>query len=594
MTHKEKAEQLLKQQYHCSQALFGAFADDFQMNLKTAFKISTCFGGGMRQGGVCGCVSSSLMILGLAMGFYDSQDRDREIYSNQKTEEFIRRFAQRMNGCMNCRDILGKDITNPEDMAVIRKEGLFSRQCPKAIHVSIEILEEMLESYLKDMVESALEVEDIPENQNLKNALLNMNKLHTFRKNVNNLLFSSTRGIGFIQFDISKFKLINDLYGEKFGDEVLYFITDQLKQLCHKNQFYANLRGDVFMVVTEYNQKKDLVDFVRRLDAHICTFKNVTLRISYGIYRVDDKNMELRQMEDRTNMARRAAKKNVLTNISFYKEQYKDSLYSRKFIEENMQTAIENRQFQMYLQPKYSITKNEIVGAEALVRWSHPERGMIYPDQFIPIIEENGFIKKVDYYIWREACLFIKKCQDANVLPCPVSVNVSRIHLKDNECIQVLSELIRQNNIPKSLLELEITETAGNYQVSQKALKLKEEGYTLLMDDFGSGYSSLNILLETPFDVIKLDRKFMENMMVSAKGKLILEQVVSMAHKLKLGLLAEGVETQEQIDLLRKIGCDQVQGYYYAKPMPEESFFALLKKQRLLSPSPKTNFITSY
>lgn len=198
MTHKEKAEQLLKQQYHCSQALFGAFADDFQMNLKTAFKISTCFGGGMRQGGVCGCVSSSLMILGLAMGFYDSQDRDREIYSNQKTEEFIRRFAQRMNGCMNCRDILGKDITNPEDMAVIRKEGLFSRQCPKAIHVSIEILEEMLESYLKDMVESALEVEDIPENQNLKNALLNMNKLHTFRKNVNNLLFSSTRGIGFI------------------------------------------------------------------------------------------------------------------------------------------------------------------------------------------------------------------------------------------------------------------------------------------------------------------------------------------------------------------------------------------------------------
>lgn len=154
--------------------------------------------------------------------------------------------------------------------------------------------------------------------------------------------------------------------------------------------------------------------------------------------------------------------------------------------------------------------------------------------------------------------------------------------------------MIRQNNIPKSLLELEITETAGNYQVSQKALKLKEEGYTLLMDDFGSGYSSLNILLETPFDVIKLDRKFMENMMVSAKGKLILEQVVSMAHKLKLGLLAEGVETQEQIDLLRKIGCDQVQGYYYAKPMPEESFFALLKKQRLLSPSPKTNFITSY
>ncbi len=583
MTHKEKAEQLLKQQYHCSQALFGAFAEDFHMDLKTAFKISTCFGGGMRQGGLCGCIASSLMVLGLAMGFYDAQDRERELYSNQKTDEFIRRFKAKMNGCMDCRDILGKDITKPEDMAVIRQEGLILRQCPKAIHASIEILEDMLESYLKDMVESALEIEDIPDNQNLKNAVSNMNKLHAFRKNANNLLFASKRGIGFIQFDVSKFKIINDLYGEKFGDEVLYFITRQLKEICSKNQFFANLRGDVFMVVTEYDQKKDLVEFVNRLDARICSFKSVPLRISYGIYRVEDKSMELRQMEDRTNLARRAAKKNVLTNMVFYKEQFKDSLYSRKFIEENMQSAIEKQEFKMYLQPKYSITRNEIVGAEALVRWRHPERGMIYPDQFIPVIEENGFIRKVDYYIWREACLFIKKCQNAGIMPCPVSVNVSRVHLQDNDCIQILSDLIKKSGIPKSMLELEITETAGNYQVSQKALQLKEEGYTLLMDDFGSGYSSLNILLETPFDVIKLDKKFMENMMVSMKGRLILEQVVSMADKLKLGLLAEGVETQEQIDLLRKIGCDQVQGYYYAKPMPEEDFFALLKKQQYAS-----------
>ena len=132
----------------------------------------------------------------------------------------------------------------------------------------------------------------------------------------------------------------------------------------------------------------------------------------------------------------------------------------------------------------------------------------------------------------------------------------------------------------KELLELEITESADNQQVSMKALQLKEEGFTLLMDDFGSGYSSLNILLETPFDVIKLDKKFMENMMVSSKGRLILEQIVSMANKLELGLLAEGVETKEQIEQLQSIGCDQVQGYYYAKPMPEEEFFALLQKQQ--------------
>ena len=139
--------------------------------------------------------------------------------------------------------------------------------------------------------------------------------------------------------------------------------------------------------------------------------------------------------------------------------------------------------------------------------------------------------------------------------------------------------MIAESGISKKLLELEITETADNQQVSMKAFQLKDEGFTLLMDDFGSGYSSLNILLETPFDVIKLDRKFIENMMVSGKGRMILEQVVSMADKLELGLLAEGVETKDQIDLLQRIGCDQVQGYYYAKPMPEDAFFELLKEQ---------------
>ena len=186
--------------------------------------------------------------------------------------------------------------------------------------------------------------------------------------------------------------------------------------------------------------------------------------------------------------------------------------------------------------------------------------------------------KKVDYYIWEKACHFIKKCTDIGISSCPISVNVSRIHLRDNECIQVLSDMIKENGISKKLLELEITETADNQQVSMKAFQLKEEGFTLLMDDFGSGYSSLNILLETPFDVIKLDRKFIENMMVSEKGKMILEQVVSMADKLELGLLAEGVETKEQVDVLQNIGCDQVQGYYYAKPMPEDDFFELLKR----------------
>lgn len=580
MTHQEKAEQLLHQQYHCSQALFGAFAEDFGLDLKTAFKISTCFGGGMRQGSVCGCITASLMVLGMAMGFYDSQDKELEIYGNKKTTEFIKRFTEKMNGSIKCRDILGKDISKPEEVLDIRREGLILKKCPHAISASIEILEEMLAGYLKDMTETSINIEDIPHDDEMMLMLKNMGRLRRFRRNVNNLLFSARHQVGIIQFDIRKFKIVNDLYGEKFGDEVLYFIRRKLREICHEQQYFINVRSDVFMVVMEYEKEEELVEFIQKLDAQISSFKNVKLQMSYGVYTVEDREMELRQMEDRASMARRAAKDSILTNILFYKEQFKELLYNRKFIEENMQAAINERQFMMYLQPKYSIAKNEIIGAEALVRWRHPERGMIYPNQFIPIIEENGFVKKVDYYIWAEACCFIKKCEAAGVVPCPVSVNVSRIHLKDNECIEVLSDMIESNNIPKPLLELEITETADDLQISRKALQLKEEGFTLLMDDFGSGYSSLNVLLETPFDVIKLDRKFMENMMVSNKGRLILEQVVLMADKLELGILAEGVETAEQVELLRNIGCDQVQGFYYAKPMPEDEFFELLKKQQ--------------
>ncbi len=360
---------------------------------------------------------------------------------------------------------------------------------------------------------------------------------------------------------------------------MLDFILKQLEEVCAEKQFYVNLRSDVFMVATEYDREEELEEFIHKLNRRISTFKNITLQMSYGVYAVEDRQMELRQMEDRAGMARKAAKDSVMGNIVFYKEQFKDSLYNRRFVEANMQPAIVKRQYLMYLQPKYSIAKNEIIGAEALVRWKHPERGMIYPDQFIPIIEENGFIRKVDYYIWEEACRFIRRCREEGFADCPISVNVSRAHLRDDECIWILDDMIRKNGIPKKLLELEITETVDDQQVSSKAFRLKEEGYKLLMDDFGSGYSSLNILLETPFDVIKLDKKFMENMMVSGKGRLILEQVVSMANKLELGLLAEGVETREQVELLRNIGCDQVQGYYYAKPMLAEDFFKLLKSQ---------------
>lgn len=578
MTHLEKAVQLQRDGYHCSQAIVGAFAEELGYNIKDAFKISTCFGGGMREGGICGCITASFMVLGMSLGFYDPQDKALEMYGNKKAEEFLALFKERMNGDITCKKILGYNISEPDDLAVIRKEGLMPKLCPRAMGVCIGILEEMLEEYRTRKDEFLNETDE--ETVSAESSVVRMDKRHEFMRNVAKLLDDESKNVAFIQFDIRRFKIINDLYGEKFGDQVLFFIEDTLRILCRENKYYMNLRADLFIVVMTYDTYEELNDFIALLEKQFESFKKVKLQLIFGIYIVEDRNMEFRQMEDRAAMARKAAKREGITNKLFYQEKFKELLYTRKFIEENMKTAIAEKQFQMYLQPKYSISQNKIVGAEALVRWIHPQRGMVYPNEFIPIIEENGFIRKVDYYIWEEAGRFIRKCSDLGITDCPISVNVSRQHLKDTEFINVLMNDIENLGIDKSLLELEITETANNEQITKVAEMIKEDGFTLLMDDFGSGYSSLNVLLETPFDVLKLDKKFMDNMMASKKGTLILEHVVAMAKKLELGLLAEGVETKEQVELLSEIGCDRVQGYYYAKPMPQEEFFEMLLEDR--------------
>lgn len=578
MTHTERANELLKQDYHCSQALFGAFAGDLGLDIKTALKLSTCFGVGMRQGDVCGCVTASLMILGMAFGFDDPQDRELEVFGNKKTEEFIALFKEAMGGSYLCKDILHTDVSRPEGMARMRQEGLKFKICPHALAASIEILERMLAEYQNN--KQSVDMMILRENNGMASGLRNSNQMVNFRRNALDLLNHSESKIAFIQFDIRRFKVINDIYGEKIGDEILDFVTEGLRRICGERQYYVSLRGDVFLIVTQYEQEAELTAFVNRIRQMLGNFKGIKIQYTFGIYMVNDRKMELRQMGDRAAMARMAAKESVMKDVVFYQEKFKELLYMRRFIEENMKAAIAQRQFQMYLQPKYSISHNAIVGAEALVRWLHPVKGIIYPSEFIPVLEENGFIRNVDYYIWEEACRFIKRCEEEGMEGCPVSVNVSRHHLVEDEFIEVLDGLIDKMGIDKHSLELEITETVNNQQVSEMSNRLKDEGFMLLMDDFGSGYSSLSILLETPFDVIKIDKKFMENMLISKKGKLILEQVVAMAGKLDLGLLAEGVETREQVEFLKEIGCDMVQGFYYAKPMPAEEFYELLKQDR--------------
>ena len=376
----------------------------------------------------------------------------------------------------------------------------------------------------------------------------------------------------FIQFDVAKFKMVLADYGEEKSSELLNYFISTLKVICNKNQLYSRLSADIFMILTPYEDEKELRDFVELLDEHLHGYENLSYRIVYGICYIGDISEGIRQYEDAAAMARQSIKDNALQKVAFYNEDLKRKISVTKFIEDNMEHALENGEFIMYLQPKCNISDEKIVGAEALVRWDMPGHGIIPPNDFVPVFEKNGFIVKMDQYIWEEACKLIRKWIDSGVTPIPISINVSRRHFVNTEFIQVLNHLIEKYDIPKKYLEIEITETVDESGIGESMEILKEDGFRLLMDDFGSGYSSLNTLKDTQFDVLKIDRTFLNDFIGSDRGQKIVEHTIKMAKSIGIDLIAEGVETKEQADFLNDCGCSIAQGFYYAKPMPVDLF----------------------
>ena len=376
----------------------------------------------------------------------------------------------------------------------------------------------------------------------------------------------------FIQFDVRSFKSINYNYGDKTGDRILQYLNDSLELLCNEDQIYCRLSADVFMIFTTYHDVDQLIAFVKFLDINLCHFEDITYQLAFGIYIVTDKTLPTRKMGDAAALARQALKKYPLETYMFYKEELRKRSNSLEFIQHDMQHALENHEFVMYLQPKYSISQNKVIGAEALVRWVHPEKGLIPPCEFIPVFEENGFIANVDQHIWHTACRTLRKWIDAGITPVPISVNVSRTYLDKREITDYIDELMEHYQLPKYLLELEITESVENRAAENAIERFKRQGYTLLMDDFGSGYSSLNMLKNTPFDTLKIDREFLSEFMNSDRGQKIITHTIRMSQDIGLGLVAEGVENQAQADFLSFCGCDTAQGFHYSKPIPLEEF----------------------
>ncbi len=380
------------------------------------------------------------------------------------------------------------------------------------------------------------------------------------------------RKYALVQFDVVKFKMINEMYGEQFGDEILNFFIESLQVLCNKDQLFVRLTADVFMILVPHEDRQEILDFIETVRKALSGFKGIDYQLVFGVSYVEDVNGILRKYGDRAAMARQSIKGNALQHVAFYDNKMKDMIYNRKYLEDHMESALENHEFVMYLQPKYNMENNRIVGAEALVRWVRKDGKVIPPSDFVPFFEKNGFVTKMDAFIWEEACKLIREWMDQGKEVFPISVNMSRKHFQSEDYLDTLRRLIDTYRIPKEYLEIEITETVDENETHDNIMRLKEEGFTLLMDDFGSGYSSLNVLKDTHFDIIKIDRAFLQDFLGSDRGQKIVENIVRMTSAIGLPMVAEGVETKEQAESLLQYGCNVAQGFYYARPMTVEDF----------------------
>lgn len=411
-------------------------------------------------------------------------------------------------------------------------------------------------------------------------ALTGLYNRSTFCRKTADFLRQNPNGTyNMVQFDIERFKVINELYGNFMGDRILLLIAEGLQKCLKDKGTYGRLEADHFAVCLPAGTEE--LQYVReQMDKSLASVKiEQKINLYYGVYTVEDRDMSVDLMCDRANLALRTVKGNSNRSYAVYNDELYQVVLSEQQLTNSMEEALLQRQFEVYYQPVVDLKTGEVVSAEALVRWNHPEKGMVSPGFFIPFFEHNGFIIKLDAYIREEVCRNIMELGRRSLNCVPVSVNVSRLEFYDPNLCRSIIDLTERYRLEPGMMRLEITESAytDNPQQLLAAMKeLQNYGFQVLMDDFGSGYSSLNMLKDVPVDILKMDMKFLENQGISGRGPEILASLVRMAKKLGMHTIAEGIETKEQGDFLRSVGCEYGQGYYYARPMPADAFTNLL------------------
>ena len=393
--------------------------------------------------------------------------------------------------------------------------------------------------------------------------------------------------------DINKYKVINELYGSDIGDAVLRTISAKLKEVLGENAWYARITSGQFAFFIE--ETIDNVQKIINLKSFDCTALGINYPITmrFGFYSMQENPEENYNVMEMINSAILAMDLRVTqqeNTYSGFSQSLKQKQHDEAKLSTLMKSALDNNEFVLWFQPQYSTSSNKLVGAEALCRWINKDGQIISPSIFIPVTEKNGFIRYLDKEIWRKAFSMIRKWLDEGYDPVPISINISRVSLESEGIYYTIKYLKDEYKIPPELVHFEITESAyigdeGNFL--QRINQIRSLGFKIAMDDFGSGYSSLNSLKDIPIDIIKLDMGFLNNNLLSSdnnpvqtnRGGTIISSVIHMAQKLKYITVAEGVEKPEQLQFLKSIGCDIIQGFLFAKPMPEDAFIQILKEK---------------
>ena len=425
----------------------------------------------------------------------------------------------------------------------------------------------------------------------VKDELTGLNTTLKFKQEVKKVLAKARPGEwSIVSLNINSFHYITESFGQDAGNAIIVELGRHFEKTAPSDTIMCRNFTDDFFFFLHATLLPIIEDIVLTLtdvkdDVSHLLPEHFTIEFSAGAYEIQDPFENIETMMEKANSARKAGKNSINPRrIALFTEKMANTIEQEKSILFDMERAYENNEFEVYYQPKFNFSDSKIMGAEALVRWNHKSKGLLQPGAFVPLFERNGFIQKIDIMVFESVCKFLdewnKKTSDTPY-PITISCNLSRVQLYNPDVAKTYKEIASKYQIAPSAIEIELTESLmmDNKDRLLKAMnEIKKAGFSISVDDFGSGFSSLSLLKDIPANVIKLDKEFLNTDFENEKEHIIINSVIDMAKNLDMTTVAEGVEDQHQSELLKEMGCDIVQGFFYAKPMPESEFSKLLAR----------------